>query len=177
MQPNSQWPGVWKHVYVLVCECTHRQVWVHSDNSRKQTNIWDREGRELLVPNNLSVQTSSSARQILFLSVTRRKPEITSWALVHCFMISPQLNCVKLCFFPPFQSSSPLFLFLSLSYPFLHRDLVVVADWVFSQEVKLHHVLLVIHLGVKLDMFHPQRAAAHGVGSLTFLLFVPCPQG
>lgn len=63
-----------------------------------------------------------------------------------------------------------------LSYPLLHGNLVVVTDGVFAQEVKLHHVLLVIHLGVQFDVLHSQRAAAHRVCSLTFLLFVTCPQ-
>lgn len=64
----------------------------------------------------------------------------------------------------------------SLSYPLLHGNLIVVTDGVLAQEVKLHHVLLVIHLGVQLDVLHSQRAAAHCVRSLTFLLFVTCPQ-
>lgn len=64
----------------------------------------------------------------------------------------------------------------SPSYPLLYGDLVVVADRVLSQEVKLHHVLLIIHLGVQLDVLHPQRAAADGVCGLPFLLFVTGPQ-
>lgn len=62
------------------------------------------------------------------------------------------------------------------SYPFLHRDFVVVADGVFTQEVKLHHVLLTVDLRVQFDVFHPQRAAAHGVGGLALLLLVTCSQ-
>lgn len=57
-------------------------------------------------------------------------------------------------------------------YPFLHRDFVVVADGVFTQEVKLHHVLLTIVLWVEFDVFDSQRAAAHGVRSLSFLLLI-----
>lgn len=140
----------WKNV----CECTQRRVWLYSDNSRKQTSLWGSEGRKLLVPNNLSVQTSSSA-----------------WQLSHCheFSFSPSFSL------PPFQCSSTIFVF-SLSYPFFYRHLVVVADWVFSQEIKLHHILLVIYLGVKFDMFHPQWTAANRVCCLAFLLFVTCPQ-
>lgn len=57
-------------------------------------------------------------------------------------------------------------------YPLLHRDFVVVADGVFTQEVKLHHELLSIVLWVKFDVLDSQRAAAHGVGRLSFLLLV-----
>lgn len=74
------------------------------------------------------------------------------------------------------HSHVPLLPAPSLSYPLLHRDLVVVADRVLSQEVKLHHVLLVVHLGVQFDVLHPQRAAADRVRGLTFLLFVTRPQ-
>lgn len=62
------------------------------------------------------------------------------------------------------------------SYPLLHRDFVVVADRVFTQEVKLHHELLTVDLRVQFDVFHPQRAAAHGVGGLALLLLVTCSQ-
>lgn len=62
------------------------------------------------------------------------------------------------------------------SYPLLHRDFVVVADGVFTQEVKLHHVLLAVDLRVQFDVFHPQRAAAHRVGGLALLLLVTCSQ-
>lgn len=62
------------------------------------------------------------------------------------------------------------------SHPLLHRDLVVVADGVFSQEVELHHELLTIHLRVQADVLHPQRAAAHRVRALALLLLVTCPQ-
>ena len=61
-------------------------------------------------------------------------------------------------------------------YPLLHRDLVVVADGVFTQEVKLHHKLLAILLGVQVDVLHTQRAAAHRVCRLPLLLLVTCPQ-
>ena len=57
-------------------------------------------------------------------------------------------------------------------YPFLHRDLVVVADGVFTQEVKLHHKLLAVLLGVQVDVLHAQRAAAHRVCSLPLLFLV-----
>ncbi len=57
-------------------------------------------------------------------------------------------------------------------YPLLHRDFVVVADGVFTQKVKLHHILLAIVLRVEFDVFHSQRAAAHGVRSLSFLFLV-----
>lgn len=60
----------------------------------------------------------------------------------------------------------------ALTYPLLHRDFVVVADGVFTQEVKLHHILLAIVLWIELDVFNSQRAAAHGVGSLSFLLLI-----
>lgn len=59
-----------------------------------------------------------------------------------------------------------------LTYPFLHRDFVVVADGVFTQEVKLYHILLAIILWIEFDVFNSQRAAAHGVGSLSFLLLI-----
>lgn len=41
-------------------------------------------------------------------------------------------------------------------YPFLHRDSVVVADGVFTQEVELHHVLLTFIFWVEFQMFHSQ---------------------
>lgn len=59
-----------------------------------------------------------------------------------------------------------------LTHPFLHRDFVVVADGVFTQEVELHHILLAIILWIEFDVFHSQRAAAHRVGSLSFLLLI-----
>lgn len=59
-----------------------------------------------------------------------------------------------------------------LPYPFLHRDFVVVADGVFTQEVKLHHILLAIILWIQFDVFNSQRAAAHSVRSLSFLLLI-----
>ncbi len=74
------------------------------------------------------------------------------------------------------HSHVPLLTAPSLSHPLLHGDLVVVADGVLSQEVKLHHVLLVVHLGVQFDVLHPQRAAADCVRCLAFLLFVTRPQ-
>lgn len=61
-------------------------------------------------------------------------------------------------------------------YPLLHGDFVVVADGVFPQEVKLYHVLLSVNLRVQLDVLHPERAAAHGVGGLSLLLLVTCSQ-
>ena len=57
-------------------------------------------------------------------------------------------------------------------YPLLHRDLVVVADGVFTQEVELHHKLLPVLLGVQVDVLHTQRAAAHRVRRLPLLLLV-----
>lgn len=63
-----------------------------------------------------------------------------------------------------------------VSHPLLHRDLVVVADGVFSQEVELHHVLLPVHLKVQVNVLHPQRAAAHRVCTLPLLLLITCPQ-
>lgn len=62
------------------------------------------------------------------------------------------------------------------SYPLLHRDLVVVADGVFSQEVKLYHILLVVHFGVQFDVLHPERATADSVCCLAFLFLVTRPQ-
>lgn len=63
-----------------------------------------------------------------------------------------------------------------MSHPLLHRDLVVVADGVFSQEVELHHILLTVHLRVQINVLHPQRAAAHSVRTLPLLLLITCPQ-
>lgn len=57
-------------------------------------------------------------------------------------------------------------------HPLLHGNLVVVADGVFTQEVKLHHKLLAVLLGVQVDVLHAQRAAAHRVGCLALLLLV-----
>lgn len=58
-----------------------------------------------------------------------------------------------------------------------HRNLVVVANGVFTQEVKLHHELLAFVLWVEFDVFHPQRAAAHCVCGLALLLLVTRSQG
>lgn len=63
-----------------------------------------------------------------------------------------------------------------VAHPLLHWDLVIIADGVFSQEVKLHHILLLVQLGVKFDVLHPQGAAANCVRRLAFFLLVTCPQ-
>lgn len=57
-------------------------------------------------------------------------------------------------------------------YPLLYRDFVVVADGVFTQEVKLHHILLTIVLWIEFDVFNSERATAHSVRSLPFLLLI-----
>ena len=41
---------------------------------------------------------------------------------------------------------------------------------VFTQEVKLHHELVLALLVVKLDVLHPETAAAHGVRLVLVLL-------
>lgn len=58
------------------------------------------------------------------------------------------------------------------TYSLLHGHFVVVADGVFSQEVELHHVLLAVFFRVQLDVLHSERAAAHCVCRLAFLLLV-----
>ena len=57
-------------------------------------------------------------------------------------------------------------------YPFADWDLVVVADAVFTQEVKLHHTGVSVQRVMEGDVLHAQRAAAHRVRPLTLLLLV-----
>lgn len=58
------------------------------------------------------------------------------------------------------------------AHPLLHRDSVVVADRVFTQEIKLDYVLLTLALWIEFDVFNSQRAAAHSVCSLSFFLLI-----
>lgn len=73
-----------------VCLCAHMCVCEHFGNSRKQTTLWGRANGKLLVPGHLSVQTSSSALQLL-ISLIQHTPysilinphKITVW----CFNV------------------------------------------------------------------------------------------
>lgn len=58
------------------------------------------------------------------------------------------------------------------SHPFLYWNFVVVTDGVFTQEVKLHDVLLTFIFWIKVDVFNSQRAAADCVCSLPLLLLI-----
>ena len=51
-------------------------------------------------------------------------------------------------------------------------DLVVVADTIFTQEVKLHHPVIPLQVVVEGEVLHPERAAAYRVGRLSFLLLI-----
>ena len=62
------------------------------------------------------------------------------------------------------------------TYSLLHGDFVIVSDWVLSQEVKLHHILLTIQLWVQIDVLHTKRAATYSVRCFSFLLLVACSQ-
>lgn len=131
------------------------------------------------MPDHLSVQTSYSAQQLLISltlnphkcqTPTQHRPHKSrNLTLVYLPQVYSPLGCVSISSLPPLIRFLP-------SYPLLHRDLVVVADGVFSQEVKLHHILLLIHFGVQFDVLHPERATADRVRCLAFLFFITCPQ-
>lgn len=57
------------------------------------------------------------------------------------------------------------------------RDLVVVANGVFAQEVELHHALVALQTIVEGDVLDTQRAAAHRVRRLALLFLVSSSQG
>lgn len=64
-----------------------------------------------------------------------------------------------------------------LSHLLLHGHLVVIADGVLPQEVKLHNVLLPVQPVVQRNVLDAQRTAAHGVSRLPFLFLIPSSQG
>lgn len=70
--------------------------------------------------------------------------------------------------------------FIGLWITFLYllddRNLVVVANGVFTQEVKFHHTLAAVQLRVESDVFDSQWAAAHRVCRLPFLLLITSSQ-
>lgn len=58
----------------------------------------------------------------------------------------------------------------------LNLYLVLVTDWIFTEEVKLHNILSAVLLLVQGDVLHTQWAAAHCV-CLILIFFVPSSQG
>lgn len=61
--------------------------------------------------------------------------------------------------------------------PLFNRHSVVVPDGVLTQEIKLHHILLVLVFLVQSQMFLPEGTTTNSVGCLSFLLLVTCSQG
>ena len=55
-------------------------------------------------------------------------------------------------------------------------DLVVVANAVFTQEVKFYHTVVAVQLLVQGDVLHTQRAATDCVCRLTLLLLITSSQ-
>lgn len=62
-----------------------------------------------------------------------------------------------------------------LEHFFLNRHFIIVADGIFTQEVKHHNIFLAVLLFVEGDVLHTQGAAAHGV-CLVLILLITCPE-
>lgn len=64
-----------------------------------------------------------------------------------------------------------------LPYLLDDRDFVIVANGVFTQEVKFHYTLVNVRLLMEGDMFNTQGAAAHCVCCLSLFFLITSSQG
>lgn len=62
-------------------------------------------------------------------------------------------------------------------YLFDDRNLVVVTNAVFTQEVKFHHTFVAIQLLMQSDVLNTKRAATHRVRRLSLLFLIASSQG
>lgn len=95
-------------------------------------------------------------------------------------MIPHTLNTLVLTYIEAVEEVIPFFLVLFeelkvLEYLLLDGHFIVVADGIFTQEVKHHDVLLAVLLLVEGDVLNTQGAAAHGV-CLVLVLLITCPE-